>query len=82
MARLAVAAVLGHLLGILIFVAINVAIHVVANDRLVVFFPPSSRTDPLVPFLAPFVFIVLYPLAVAGVVWLGYFAYLRMQRAR
>jgi hypothetical protein len=80
-ARLAVAAVLGHLLGILIFAAINVAIRVLANNRLVVFFPPSSRIDPLITFVVPFAFIVAYPLAVAGMVWLAHFAYLRIQRA-
>jgi hypothetical protein len=79
-ARLAVAAVLGHLLGILIFAAINVAIRVLAANRLV-FFPPSSRIDPLVTFVVPFAFIVAYPLAVAGMVWLVHFAYLRIKRA-
>ena len=65
----------------LIFAAINVAIRVLADNRLVVFFPPSSRIDPLVTFVAAFAFIVVYPLAVAGTVWLAHFAYLRIQRA-
>lgn len=81
-ARLAVAAVLGHLLGIIGFVSLNVAIRVLAGNRLVVFFPPSSRSDPLMTFAPPFAYIVAYPLAVAGIVWLAHFAYLRMQRAR
>ena len=80
-ARLAVAAVLGHLLGIAIFAALNVAIRVLADNRLVVFFPPSSRIDPLVTFAVPFAFIVAYPLTVAGMVWLAHFAYLRIPRA-
>jgi hypothetical protein len=80
-ARLAVAAILGHLLGILIFAAINAAIRVLARNRLVVFFPPSSPTDPLVTLAVPFTYIVAYPLAVAGMVWLAHFAYSLVQRA-
>ena len=80
-ARLAVAAVLGHLFGIIVFASLNVAIRFLADNRLVVFFPPSSRIDPLVTFAVPFAFIVAYPLIVAGMVWLAHFAYLRIQRA-
>lgn len=79
-ARLAVAAVLGHLFGIIVFVSLNAAIRLLAANRLVVIFPPSSPTDSLMAFVVPFAYVVGYPLAVAGMVSLAHFAFLRIQR--
>ena len=76
--RLALAAVVGQLLGIVIWAAINrlLATGIFAENRLVVFFPPSSRRDQL----ATFAFIIAYALTVAAMVLLARWAYVRIRR--
>ena len=73
--RLAVAAVVGQLLGIVILLVVNrlLAIGFLRQNRLTVFLPPSSRHDRLVTF----VFIIAYALAVAAAVLVTRWAYVR-----
>jgi hypothetical protein len=73
--RLAVAAIVGQLLGILILVAVNtlLATSFLRQNRLVVFLPPSSQRDQLVTFAV----IISYALAVAATVLLARWAYVR-----
>jgi hypothetical protein len=78
--RLAVAAVVGELLGIIIWAGLNnfLAARVLAGKQsgLVVFPPPSSLSDHLVTFA----FILVYALGVAATVLLGRWAYVRIRR--
>jgi hypothetical protein len=78
--RLAVAAVVGELLGIVIWAGLNnfLAARFLAGKHsgAIVFFPPSSLGDRLVTFA----FIFAYALAVAAIVLLGRWAYARARR--
>lgn len=80
--RLAVAAVIGELVGIVIWVGLNrfLAARVLAGKQsgLVAFFPPSpsSLSDRLVTLA----FILAYALAAAATVVLGRWAYVRATR--
>jgi hypothetical protein len=78
--RLAVAAVVGELLGIVIWAAFNTFLtarfFAGKQPGAVGFFPPSSPSDRLVTFA----FIFAYALAVAAIVLLGRWAYARARR--
>jgi hypothetical protein len=77
--RLVVAAVIGQLLGILVwagFYMLWTRVLVGQRNRLVVFLPPTSRSDQLVTFA----FIIAYALTVAATVLLGHWAYMYVRR--
>ena len=76
----ALAAIAGELLGILIWAGVNkfLAARVLSGkaEGLVVFFPPSSEDNSL----STLAFIVGYALVAAAMVLLGRWAYLRTRR--
>jgi hypothetical protein len=83
-ARLIAGAVVGELLGIAVYLGLNALwtrLFLDKVNRVVVFFPPSSRSDQLVGLVTTLLFVIGYAVAVAATVLIGHWVYVRVRQS-